>query len=89
LIGIAVGIDVEGGQDQPNIGTIYFEPNPPVHAQAEAEQQALAAVKENLAGISLRFILNDNKKVRFWVSDFDYTDNSGMVKLRIMRFSNS
>lgn len=83
LIGVAVGTDAEGGQDQPNIGTIYYEPYPPVHSQAECERQALAAAKEKLKGTYLRFILNDDKNVRFWVSDFDYTDNSGMVKLKI------
>ncbi|MDP3791303.1 MAG: hypothetical protein Q8R38_04590 [Candidatus Omnitrophota bacterium] len=83
LIGIAVGTDVEGDQDRPNMGTIYFEPNPPVYTQAEAEREALAAVKEDIGGTSLKFILNENKNVRFWVSDFDHTDNSGMVKLKV------
>lgn len=83
LTSVAVGSNVEGGQDEPDIGIIYFEPNPRVYSQAEAEQQALAAVREHLEGTSLKFTLNDNKKVRFWVSDFDHTDNSGMVKLRI------
>lgn len=83
LISVAAGSGVEGGQDEPDIGMIYFEPNPPVHTQAEAEAQALAAVKQNAAGTSLKFILSANTKVRFWVSDFDYTDNSGMVKLNI------
>ena len=85
LVGAAIGTDVEGGQDQPNIGTIYFEPNPPVHTQAEAQKQALAAVKERLEGTSLRFTLTEDKKMRFWVSDFDYTDNSGMIKLKVTR----
>jgi len=83
LIGVAVGTDVEGGQDEPNIGTIYFEPHPPVYTQAEAEQQAQQAIKENLTGTYLRFTLKEDKTVRFWVNDFDYSDNSGMVKLKI------
>ena len=83
LIGVAVGTDVEGHQDAPNIGTLYFEPNPPVRNQAEAESQAIQAAKENVPGTSLRFTLAENKKVRFWVSDYDYSDNSGMVKLKI------
>ncbi|MCX5713244.1 MAG: hypothetical protein NT033_00180 [Candidatus Omnitrophica bacterium] len=83
LIGVAIGTDAEGGQDEPNIGTVYFDPTSPVLTQAEAERQALAAVKEKLKGTYLRFTLNGNKNVRFWVSDFDYTDNSGMVKLKV------
>ena len=83
LIGVAVGTDVEGHQDVPNMGTLYFEPNPPVRNQAEAESQALQAVKENTPGTSLKFTLTENKKVRFWASDYDYSDNSGMVKLKV------
>ena len=84
LIGVAVGTDAEGGQDYPNIGTIYFDPKPPVQNQAEAEYQAIQAVKEDVPGTSLKFTLTENKKVRFWVSDHDYSDNSGMIKLRIV-----
>ncbi|MDD5174144.1 MAG: hypothetical protein PHV48_04895 [Candidatus Omnitrophica bacterium] len=83
LISVSIGTDADGGQDQPNIGIVYFEPDPPVHTQAMAEEQALKAVKENLSETPLSFILNENKKVRFWISDYDYSDNSGMVKLRI------
>jgi hypothetical protein len=83
LIGIAVGTDVSGNQDYPNIGTLYFEPNPTAHTQVEAENQAMQAVKENVPGTSLKFTLAEDKKVRFWVSDYDYSDNSGMVKLKI------
>ncbi len=83
LIGVAVGTDVEGNQDYPNIGTLYFEPNPPAHSQTEAEEQAMQAVKENMPGTLLKFTLVEDIKVRFWVSDFDYSDNSGMVKLKI------
>ncbi len=87
LVGVAVGTDVEGGQDLPNMGTIYYEPTPPVYTQTEAERQALAAAKEKLNGTYLRFTLSDDKNVRFWVSDFDYTDNDGMVKLKIRSVS--
>lgn len=87
LIGVAIGKDVEGGQDESNIGTLYFEPDPPVDSQAKAEQQALEATKENVSGTYLRFSLEEDKEVRFWVSDFDYTDNSGMIKLRILSIS--
>lgn len=83
LIGVAIGTDVRGGQDEPNIGTIYFEPDLPAHTQTEAERQAVEAVKRNLPGTTLKFAINEDKKVRFWVSDFDYSDNSGMVKLKI------
>ncbi|MBI3601503.1 MAG: hypothetical protein HY209_01205 [Candidatus Omnitrophica bacterium] len=83
LVAVAVGTDVKGNQDDPNLGTIYFEPKPPVFSQAQAEEQALKATKDNLPGTFLKFKLKENKKVRFWVSDFDYSDNSGMVKLKI------
>ena len=83
LIGVAVGTDVKGYQDEPNIGTLYFEPKPPVYNQAEAEKQAIKATEENIDGTFLRFTLKEDKKVKFWVSDFDYSDNSGMIKLRI------
>jgi len=87
LIGVAVGTDVEGGQDKPNIGTLYFEGEVPVYNQAEVERQALEAVKENLSGTRLTFAIDEDKEVRFWVSDFDYTDNSGMIKLKIRSIS--
>jgi len=83
LISVSIGTDADGGQDEPNIGIVYFEPNPPAHTQAAAEEQASKAVKENLSGTSLSFTLNESRKVRFWVSDYDYTDNNGMVKLKI------
>lgn len=87
LIGVAAGTGVRGSQDKPDIGTLYFEPKPPVYSQAEAEEQALGAAKEKLSGTYLKFTLQEDKIVRFWVSDFDYTDNSGMVKLRIRSIS--
>lgn len=87
LIGVAAGTDVKGYQDEPNIGTLYFEPEPPVYNQAEAEKQAIKATKENIGGTFLRLTLKEDKRVRFWVSDFDYTDNSGMVKLKIRSVS--
>ena len=83
LIGVAIGTNMEGGQDYPNIGTLYFEPDPPAYTQAKAEEQVMQAVNENIPGTFLKFNLTENKKVRFWVSDFDYTDNSGMIKITI------
>lgn len=87
LIAVAVGIDVEGGQDDPNLGTLYFEPSLPVYTQLEAEQLAQEAVGETIEGTYLEFALEEDKEVRFWVSDFDYTDNSGMIKLKIRSIS--
>jgi hypothetical protein len=83
-IGVAVGSDVEGGQDAPNLGTLYFEPRPVVSSQAEAEKLALEATEDGYAGTNITFSLSEDSKVRFWVSDFDYTDNSGMIKLRVI-----
>ena len=83
LVGVAVGTDVKGFQDDPNLGTVYFDPKPAVYTQAEAEAKALKAVKDHVGGTFLRFTLKENKTVRFWVNDFDYSDNSGMIKLNI------
>lgn len=83
LIGVSVGINVKGGQDEPNIGTIYFEPKPIVLNQADAERLALAAKESGTIGTSLEFKLDKPQSVRFWVSDYDYSDNSGMVKIKI------
>lgn len=87
LIGVAVGTNAEGGQDEPNIGTLYFEPDPPVFTQAEAQRKALKAVEEGITSTFLKFTLEKDESVRFWVSDFDYTDNSGMVKLKIRKIN--
>jgi len=83
IIGVAIGSDVDGGQDYANIGTLYYEPATPVYSQAETERQAVEAAKDNVNGTFLEFYLEEDKEVRFWVSDFDYSDNSGMVKLQI------
>lgn len=86
LAGVAVGTDVEGGQDEPNIGTLYYEPDPKVYSQAEAEQKILEAVRNKVNGTYLQFSLQKYMPVRFWVSDFDYTDNSGMIKVKIVKY---
>lgn len=85
LIAVAVGTDIKDNEDQPNLGMLYFEPEPAVYTQAEAEAQAITATQQGISGTWLKFELKQEKKVRFWVSDFDYTDNSGMIKLRIQR----
>lgn len=87
LVGVAVGVNVNGGQDEPNIGTLYFEPEPPVFSQAEAEEQSLKAVKDKITGAYLKFNLENDQALRFWVSDYDYTDNSGMVKIKIQKIN--
>jgi len=83
VVGVAIGKEAKGGQDIPDIGTLYFEPRPAAHNQAEAEQLALEATEQNSTGTYLQFSLNKSKTVRFWVSDFDYSDNNGMVKVKI------
>lgn len=75
FVDVAIGVDVAGGQDMPNIGRVYFDPEPPVFAIPEAERQLRAAVKEKAEGTSLEFVLEEAKEVRFWIRDFDYTDN--------------
>lgn len=83
--GLAIGTDVSGGQDCPNIGTLYFEPKEKVFTQTEAEESALKAKADRQTGASLSFSLKENKEVRFWVSDFDYSDNSGSEKVRVYK----
>jgi hypothetical protein len=83
LVGAAIGKESNGGQDSPDIGTIYFQPRPDVFSQYEAEQLALEAVKGGHLGLQFDFVLDEDSDVRFWISDFDYTDNSGMIKLQI------
>ncbi len=85
LYGLAVGTDVEGGQETANIGTLYFEPADEVFTQAEAEKEALEATAWKQPGTYLQFSLEQAKQVRFWVSDFDYSDNSGSERVRIYR----
>lgn len=82
-VGAAVGIDAEGGQDYPDIGVIYFDPDPPVASQSKAEAQAIEAARQGAIGTWIDFSLSKKTKVRLWVSDYDYSDNSGMIKLKI------
>ena len=82
-IGAAVGIETDGGQDYPDLGTIYFDPNPVATSQYAAEIQAIEALKKGEIGTWFDFSLSERAKVRFWVSDYDYSDNSGMIKLKI------
>ena len=61
---VAIGTDVKGGQDVPNIGVICFQPNPPVYSQYEAEK-LLREAKPSQGGTSLEFELEQDKEVRF------------------------
>ena len=83
LYGLAIGTDTKGGQDIASIGTLYYEPIPKAFTQVQAEKQALLAKGRQETGTSLKFTLKKNKQVRFWVSDFDYSDNSGSLRVRI------
>lgn len=83
LLGLSMGVKAAGGQDDPDLGTLYFEPAAKAKTQADAENQALQAVDNGQSGTSLEFTLGKDSQVRFWVSDFDYTDNSGMIKVRV------
>jgi hypothetical protein len=83
IISTAIGRNSSGGQDSPDIGTIYFQPRPAAFSQYEAEQLALEAVKGGHMGLQFDFVLDEDSEVRFWISDFDYTDNSGMIKLQV------
>jgi hypothetical protein len=83
LYSLAIGTGCEGGQDEPNIGTIYMEPEPRVSSQADAEAIILQAFNEGQVGTSLEFTLPEAQEVRFWVSDFDYSDNTGSERVKI------
>ncbi len=80
---LVVGTDCKGGQDEPNIGTLYVEPETKMPSQADAEKVILQYLKEGKAGTSLEFTIKETKDVRFWVSDFDYSDNTGSERVRI------
>ena len=80
---LLIGTGVEGGQDEANIGSLYVDPDPKVFTQTEAEKAALKALEEGKKGTYLAFELQENDTVRFWVSDYDYSDNSGSEKVRI------
>lgn len=83
LYALCLGAQATGGQDEPDLGTLYFDPVPKVTTQSEAETAALEALKKNEEGTSITFSLEEETDVRFWVSDFDYSDNSGSLKVRI------
>ena len=80
---LLIGTGVEGGQDEANIGSLYVDPDPKVFTQTEAEKVALKALEEGKKGTYLAFELQEKDTVRFWVSDYDYSDNSGSEKVRI------
>ena len=80
---LCIGTDSSGGQDQPNIGTLYFEPQPKVASQTDAESAALLALEKGEEGTSLTFTLEEEKQVCFWVNDFDYSDNMGSMRARV------
>ncbi len=80
---VLIGTGVEGGQDEANIGSLYVDPDPKVFTQTEAEKAALKALKEEKKGTYIAFELKEKETVRFWVSDYDYSDNSGSEKVRI------
>ena len=83
LYGLSLGANAQGGQDEPNIGTLYFEADPKVFTQAAVEEKALKARTQNKEGTFLKFTLKKSKEVRLWVNDFDYSDNSGSERVRI------
>jgi hypothetical protein len=83
LYSLAIGTDCKGGQDEPNVGTLYVEPQSKATSQADAETAIMQALKEGQTGTKLAFTLKEKKDVRFWVSDFDYSDNMGSERVRI------
>ncbi len=80
---VLIGTGVKGGQDEANIGSLYVDPEPKVYTQADAEEAALKALDEEKEGTFIVFELSESEVVRFWVSDFDYSDNMGSERVRI------
>ena len=80
---VLMGTGVKGGQDEANIGSLYVDPSPKVFTQTEAEKAALEALKQQKKGTYVAFELKNKETVRFWVSDYDYSDNSGSEKVRV------
>lgn len=80
---VLIGTNVKGGQDEANIGKLYVDPSPKVFTQTEAEKAAVAALKEEKKGTYIAFELPHPATIRFWVSDYDYSDNSGSEKVRV------
>lgn len=78
-----IGTGVEGGQDEANIGSLYVDPDPKVFTQTGAEKAALKTLAEDKKGTYVAFELKKKETVRFWVSDYDYSDNSGPEKVRV------
>ncbi len=83
LYACLIGTDAAGGQDEANIGSLYVDPDPVVTTQTRAEEAALAALKENKKGTYVAFELQERTEVRFWLSDYDYSDNTGSEKVRV------
>ena len=84
LYAVSIGTGVDGEQDEPNIGRLYTDPEPAVFTQTEAEEAAIAALKEEKEGTKINFQIENTSKVRFWISDYDYSDNTGSLKVKIM-----
>lgn len=80
---VLIGTGAEGGQDEANIGSLYVDPDPKVFTQTEAEKAALRALEEEKKGTYVVFELEEEDAVRFWVSDYDYSDNSGSERVRV------
>ncbi len=80
---LLIGTGVEGGRDEANIGSLYVDPDPKIFTQTEAERAVLKALEEGKKGTYIAFELEEKDTVRFWVSDYDYSDNSGSEKVRI------
>lgn len=83
LYAVLIGTGAKGGQDEANIGSLYVTPDPKVFTQTEAERAALKALEEEKKGTYVAFELKQKETVRFWVSDYDYSDNSGSEKVRV------
>ena len=83
VYGLVVGTGVSGGTEEPNLGSLYVDPSPSAYTSGAAENAVLEAVKKGEEGTLLNFTLKTDSEVRFWVSDFDYSDNEGQEKVRI------
>lgn len=80
---VLIGTGVKGGQEEADIGSLYVDPDPKVFTQTKAEEAALKALEEEKKGTYVVFELKEKETVRFWLSDYDYSDNSGSEKVRV------
>lgn len=83
--GLSVARHARGGSDIPDLGTLFVDQVEHLTSQAATEQVAMEALQAGVDGTVLIFELEKKCKVRFWVGDFDYSDNSGFLRVKVYK----